>query len=142
MSRIIWRIATEARAYSADDLSGVGAALTGGRWNDIGTPMVYASSSRALACLETLVHLNAAALPLNRYIVEIPVPDPVWNAAVQIAAEELPVGWDAEPAGMTSLRFGTEWVRRSKSALMLVPSVIVPEEHNILINPAHPDAAR
>lgn len=142
MTRSIWRIATDTRAYTADDLSGAGAALTGGRWNDVGTQMLYASSSRALACLETLVHLNAGALPLNRYLVEIRIPDAVWKAAERASAESLPVGWDAEPAGMTSVRFGSAWAGRNRSALLLVPSIVVPEEPNILINPAHPDAAK
>lgn len=134
-----WRISTDARTWSADDLSGAGARMSGGRWNEAGTAMVYASSSRALACLETVVHLNAGGLPLNRYLVEIEVPDEVWAAAETAAPE---VGWDAEPAGRTSIGFGTTWARENRSALLLVPSAIVPEEANVLINPGHPDSRR
>ncbi|WP_436166221.1 RES family NAD+ phosphorylase [Bosea sp. LjRoot9] len=54
----------------------------------------------------------------------------------------LPVGWNAEPAGLESIRYGSAWVAGMGSALLLVPSVIVPEERNALINPLHPDAAR
>nr|WP_294814674.1 RES family NAD+ phosphorylase [uncultured Sphingomonas sp.] len=141
MSQRVWRIATDARDYEADDLSGAGARITGGRWNDAGVAMVYAATSRALACLETIVHLNAGGLPLNRYLVEIAIPDSVWAAAQAETAASLAVGWDAEPCGRVSIAFGSAWAAGRRSALLLVPSVIVPEEVNVLINPAHPDAA-
>lgn len=142
MSRSVWRIATDTRAYEADDLTGAGAKATGGRWNEPGIPMIYASGSRALACLETLVHLNAGGLPFNRYLVEIEVPEDIWQAAEVADASTLRVGWDAVPAGRASIEFGSQWVRQRRSALLIVPSVIVPEERNILINPEHPDCAR
>ncbi|WP_296309718.1 RES family NAD+ phosphorylase [Pseudomonas sp.] len=110
MSRSYWRIATDTPAYEADDLSGAGAKATGGRWNEAGTAMVYTASSRALACLETVVHLNAAGLPLNRYLVEIDVPDDLIASAEVVDPRKL-VGWDANPAGRASIAFGTNWVR-------------------------------
>lgn len=131
---IVWRIAAETLKYPADDLSGEGARITGGRWNAEGHAAVYASTTRALACLETVVHLNAGGLPLNRYLVEITIPDPLWQAARR--EETPPVGWDAEPASLTSVELGTAWLRAGKEALLVVPSVIVPEECNVLINPA------
>lgn len=142
MSRTVWRIATDTAAYQADDLSGAGAKATGGRWNEAGIAIVYGSQTRALACLETVVHLNAGGLPLNRYLVEITIPDDVWANARVEAPDSLRVGWDAEPAGQVSIRLGTSWVRSGRSALLVVPSVIVPEEANVLINPAHADSAR
>jgi len=135
-----WRIATDARTYEADDLSGAGAKISGGRWNEVGVAIVYAASSRALACLETVVHLNSGGLPLNRYLVEIEVPDEVLAPAEVATSGSLPVGWDAEPAGRVSVSFGSQWAQSQRTALLLVPSVIVPEENNLLINPAHPDA--
>jgi RES domain-containing protein len=66
VSQSLWRIATDTKDHEADDLSGKGAETTGGRWNAVGIPMVYTSLSRALASLETVVHLNAGGLPLNR----------------------------------------------------------------------------
>jgi RES domain-containing protein len=99
LSRKIWRIATDAPGHQAHDLSGAGAKATGGRWNESGIAMVYASETRALACLETSVHLNAGGLPFNRYSVEITIPDAVWADAQQEMANGLRVGWDAEPAG-------------------------------------------
>ena len=79
MSEAVWRIATDTPRYLADDLSGAGAETTGGRWNEPGVPMVYASASRALSCLETIVHLGAGGLPLNRYLVKVTIPADVWS---------------------------------------------------------------
>ena len=102
--------------------------------------MVYASTSRALACLETLAHLGSGDLPLNRYLVAISVGDADWAARTEFNPASH-VGWDAEPPGMVSLDWGTSWVFGRSSLLAEVPSVIVPEESNILINPRHPNAA-
>jgi RES domain-containing protein len=141
VSRKVWRIATDTPGYQADDLSGAGAKATGGRWNEPGIAIVYASETRALACLETIVHLNAGGLPFNRYLIEITIPDEVWGNAQVATVDTLHVGWDAEPAGQVSLQFGTAWVRAGRSALLVVPSVIAPEECNVLINPAHAASA-
>jgi RES domain-containing protein len=136
-----WRIAPDTPDYTADDLIGDGARQSGGRWNRVGTPMVYASGSIALACLETIVHLRAGDLPLNRYLVQIEIPDDVWAAAVQFDAPTN-VGWDAIPAGKVSVHAGETWSTSRSSTLLVVPSVIVTEERNILINPLHAGAGR
>ncbi len=133
----LWRIGADTPDHEADDLGGKGAERSGGRWNRAGTPMIYASTSRALACLETLVHLARNPLPLNRYLVEIAVPAPAWSAAIGFDPARA-VGWDAEPAGKVSLDWGTHWAAAATTLLARVPSVIVPEESNVLINPAHP----
>jgi len=142
VSRTVWRIAIDTPDYEADDLSGAGADATGGRWNRKGVPMAYASGSIALACLETVVHLASAPLPFNRYLVRVDIPEDVWANAETLAATTAPVGWDALPAGRASIHFGTDWLAARRSALLIVPSSIVPEEPNVLINPLHPDAAR
>lgn len=141
MSVTLWRIAAEASSYQANDLSGKGAEITGGRWNAKGTPMLYVATTRSMAYLETVVHLDGSMpLPLNRYLVSIEVPDDAWtNAAVCDPASH--VGWDALPAGKTSVDFGTAWAAGMGSLLAKVPSVIIPEEINVLINPRHPDIA-
>jgi RES domain-containing protein len=141
LSRIVYRIGTDTPAFEADDMTGKGAEITGGRWNEKGIPVIYAAASRSLACLETLVHLAAGGLPLNRYLVEISVPDPIWAAAQTEAVASLPIGWDAEPASRASISFGTGWLRSGSSAVLVIPSVIVPEETCVLINPSHPDTA-
>jgi RES domain-containing protein len=74
--------------------------------------------------------------------VAIEIPAAVWSAARGETPDSLPVGWDAEPAGQVSVRLGTDWANGRASALLRVPSVIVPEETNVLINPLHPDAGR
>lgn len=140
MSHSVWRIAADTATYPADDLSGNGAKATGGRWNARGQAVVYASMTRALACLETVVHLAAGGLPFNRYLVEISIPGPVWAAARRETVGSLPVGWDADPASMTSVGFGGAWIAGMGSAVLLVPSVVVPEEFNVLINPGHAGA--
>jgi RES domain-containing protein len=141
LSHSVWHIATDTADYEADDLSGEGAKRTGGRWNEGGIPVVYTSETRALACLETVVHLNAGGLPLNRYLVAVTIPDHVWAHARRENASSLAVGWDAEPAGRASIRFGTDWIGSVISALLVVPSAVVSEEFNILINPHHPDSS-
>lgn len=138
----LWRIGTDTPNYTAEDMSGLGAEKTGGRWNRVGRPVVYAASSIALAALETVVHLGAGSLPLNRYLVRIDVPDDIWVARAERGSKDLPVGWEARPPGRVSLDFGDEWLQSLSSALCVVPSVIVPEEMNVLINPRHTDAHR
>uniref|UniRef100_UPI0039F0CA4B RES family NAD+ phosphorylase n=1 Tax=Bordetella sputigena TaxID=1416810 RepID=UPI0039F0CA4B len=140
MTVTLWRIATDAPSYTADDMQGLGAKKTGGRWNRQGTPMIYTATSRSLACLETMVHLGAITLPLNRYLVEINVPDKLWDTRKELDVTKN-IGWDAIPPGRVSLDAGDEWCRKNSSPLMCVPSVIVPEELNVLINPTHPAAA-
>lgn len=70
------------------------------------------------------------------------IPDDIWAAALVAGAGSLPVGWDAEPAGRASIAFRTDWLRAGRSALLLVPSVIVPEECNVVLNPRHPGGGR
>lgn len=136
----VWRIATDTPDYTAEDLSGDGAKISGARWNRPGNAMLYCGTSIALAALETFVHLKAGGFPLNRYLVAIDVPDDVWKKASDLRMP--PVGWDAIPAGAVSLNAGDSWIKASSSALMIVPSVIVPEEYNVLINPVHPDTRK
>jgi RES domain-containing protein len=141
LSQILWRIATDAPAYEADDLSGKGAEITGGRWNAKDVPTVYTSLTQSLACLETVVHLGAVGLPLNRYLVKIEVADSVWSQVETVDPAVLAVGWDAEPPARVSIEFGTTWLNSMRSPLLSVPSVIVRDECNVLINPRHPLSA-
>ena len=139
MSVAVWRIAAEAPTYAANDLSGTGAKLTGGRWNSKGVPVVYCATSIALATLETVHQLRGATMPFNRYLVRIDIPDAVYGAR-QIL-DPLPGGWDAIPAGLSAINAGDAWIASGASALLLVPSVIVPDEYNVLINAQHDDAS-
>lgn len=139
MSVALWRIAQETRDYGADDLSGGGAAKTGGRWNSPGKAAVYASRSVALAYLESLALLGRE-IPRNRFLVRIVVPDTIWDRALRAKERDLPPTWRAEPAGISTMQFGDQWLISGKSALLCLPSVIVPEDTNVLINPGHTDA--
>ncbi len=136
-----WRIAADTPDYGSDDLSGEGARLAGGRWNRAGTPLAYWASSRSLACLEALVNLGQSPIPLNRYLVEIEIPDDVWTHR-ETFDRQVGIGWDALPAGLVSLDWGTSWANESRCAVAVVPSVVVPEEWCLLVNPRHPENAR
>lgn len=135
--RRIWRIATEGPAWRADDLSGMGAARDPGRWNSLGCPVVYASSSIALACLETLVHITGdLPLPLVRWLVAIDIPVEQWQLRTSLM-DEAPAGWDSTPSEVYTSSWGDRWLASQSSLVAEVPSVIVPEEGNLLLNPAH-----
>lgn len=136
----VWRIAAETRRYAADDLSGVGAAAHPGRWNDANETLVYAAPTIAMAVLETAAHIDDGGLPLNRFVVRITVPDDVWAARQELEVTTLPAAWDAIPAGKASVQVGSDWIASLRSAILLAPSVIVPEEPVALVNPAHPDS--
>jgi RES domain-containing protein len=144
MTVSVWRIGSDAPTYTSDDMTGEGARQTGGRWNRPGTPAIYTATNIALACLETLAHLSGDDdLPLNRYLVRVDIPDDVWANALVYTPDSAPVGWDAIPTGKVSLDIGAAWIAdRNGAALMRTPSVIVPEEANVIINPAHPNATR
>ena len=136
----LWRIAHTTARYSADDLSGTGAAIAGGRWNPVGVPVVYSASSIALATLEKAVHTASHMALVNAFLVMITVPRPCWARRTTIDEDDLPRHWDAIPPVAATAKLGGRWVDSHSSLLLDVPSAIVPEERNVLINPAHPDA--
>jgi len=137
---LVWRIGTTTRDYPAQDMSGRGAEITGGRWNSKGVPVVYSASSVSLACLETLVHFNGEDLPLNRYIIEIDIPSAVWAKRKRMTAKMLPPTWDAVPAALASVSFGDGWCKAGAQAVLEVPSAIIGHDRIYVINPLHADA--
>lgn len=139
-AQTVWRIAKHTKDFRADDLSGAGAASAGGRWNGVGVPAVYAGSTIALCTLETLAHLGDDIACRNRFLVAIGIPLSLWEAREVVMPQELPVTWVSEPAGMDTINFGNEWLKRCGALVLMVPSVIVHEEFNVLINPRHKDA--
>ncbi len=138
----LWRIAAETRKYPASDLSGGGAAASPGRWNDEKQAVVYSAPTIAIAVLETAAHIDDAGLPLNRFLVEIDVPDDVWALHEVVTSASLSPAWSAIPAGGTSVKVGSAWLTSLRTPILLVPSVIVPEEFAALINPLHPMSAK
>lgn len=130
---VVWRIARQSHAL---DASGTGAREHGGRWNQPGTAVIYAACSIAIAALEKLVHL-AGVIPGDLVLVRIDLPDS--HSSEKPSRSDLPNGWDVIPPGAESMEFGTRWAREARSLVLYVPSVIVPEECNAVLNPAHPE---
>ncbi len=132
-----WRITKSARAATAFD--GEGARLYGGRWNSPGAPVVYTAQSESLAALELLVHLQAT-WSLRSYC-SIPVDfDDALVASVDPAA--LPPDWRDSPAPSALQQIGDQWVAAQGSVVLQVPSAIVPNELDFILNPRHPDFGR
>ena len=130
----LWRITREAWAA----LDGEGARLYGARWTPRGTPAVYAASHLSLAALEYLVHIDAEDAPDDLVALRMSVPDDVTELAFTPAT--LPADWRQTPSPPQCQAIGDEWARRGEELLFRVPSVLVPEESNVLVNPMHPDA--
>ena len=126
-----YRLDTHPKAAQA--FSGEGGLYGAARWHSLGTRLVYTSSSVALACLETLVHIQTVRHSEERWLFTIDLPDRFVEELRQ-----LPKGWDSEPATAVSRRIGDQWITSQTSVAMLVPSVVVPVEKNALINPRHP----
>ncbi len=138
----LWRVATDTPGWTAEDMAGKGAAHKGARWNHAGEHVIYAAISISLAAWETRAHFaKGNPLPWNRYLVRIDVPPDVWAAREQLK-QPWPVGWDAIPEGLVSRSAGSIWLASGRTALLVVPSVIIAEESNVLLNPAHADASR
>lgn len=112
-----------------------------GRWNDNGEYVLYCAPTIAMAVLETTAHITTTALPLNKYLVRLDIPEAVWKKRTAFSAIDLRADWNAIPAGQTSISLGSNWYQRADSALLQVPSVIVPEEPTIVINCKHVDIA-
>ena len=137
----LWRIAAETLAYKATDLSGTGSARRPGRWNASGEYVVYAARNLSLAVLETAAYVNPVGLPLDKFVVAIDVPFDAWKQRQELDPAKLDPAWAAVPAGKASVDLGSAWYQAGSSLLLLVPSVIVPEEQNVLINARHASAA-
>lgn len=130
---VVWRLCHPAFAASA--MTGTGSALTQGRWHRKGTHMVYTASSIALAMLEILVQSSDVPFPVA--VIRVDVPDELIQ---DVDAATLPQGWDrdrrhAQPVGMA-------WFTSRDSVGLRVPSVVIPLENNLLLNPEHPAFSR
>jgi RES domain-containing protein len=122
--------------YADSGFSGVGAKLTGGRWNSEGVACVYGTQSEAQAVLEVLVHLQNAA-PLEAYsFTRIKLHD---SDLLQLEGHSLPKGWNAPEGSRAARTLGDGWLDSGGSLALMVPSVLTKHEQNILINPEHPD---
>ena len=122
--------------YVDTAFSGEGARRVGGRWSPTGYAAVYAASSISLAVLETLVHSDRSVMP-SHHTITVEVPDSLLITVVNI--EDLPDNWRDNPAPAALKRFGKSWIEAAETAILQVPSAIVPQEANYLLNPFHVD---
>lgn len=120
----------------ASDLSGLGAKTYGGRWNSEGTSMVYTSSHASLAALELACH-TGGILGIKNFILTCFWIEPKADEKT-IELESLPPDWQQYPASDNLAQIGDAWIKSFDSLLLRVPSAIIPEEYNILLNPLHP----
>jgi len=125
------------RKVHANDLSGRGAELNGGRWNGKGTAMVYTSASRALCLVEIMVHVPAGIIPKDYYLVSISIPDNTHIIAID--PKDLPDNWSKNPVPASTQKMGNAFIARQEALVLKVPSAIVKDEWNYLINPSHKD---
>ncbi len=132
---IVWRLCRAGHAA----LDGEGAFRYGGRWNSPGTRLVYTSRHLSLAILEILVHTGPDLMPDGLVKLEISIPEDVRREAR--APSDLPARW-AHGAFRSTQSVGDRWAADARSAVLSVPSAVVPEEENVLINPRHADAGR
>ena len=114
--------------------------LHGGRWNRKNIPVIYSAENRALATVEFLVHVSLSIVPSNLSIACLEIPDD--SDPEQIPMTLLPSNWRDYPAPPELADLGSEWALSRRSFLLRVPSVVVADEFNILINPKHPDINR
>ena len=132
-----WRICR--RRYAADAAKGEGARLYGGRWNSRGVPMVYASTSLALAAVETFVNLEPNLQPKDLISIEGNIPDGLEISRVDL--KTLPANWH-ETRDESLRRFGDDWIRAGQTAALLVPSAAIRGEWNVLLNLVHGDFSK
>lgn len=127
----LWRL-TKAR-YAATAFDGEGARLYGGRWNSPGRAVVYLAGSLALAALEILVHVKSQR-ELEGYVrIRVEAPEHLVGEV-----STLPVNWRQGRAPDETRAIGDAWLEAGETPLLRLPSVIIPEEHNYMLNPRHP----
>ncbi len=136
-----WRLAKA--KYRESALDGVGSALGGGRWNSVGTPVVYCASTLALAVLEVRVHIPFSNFPPRARYVGLEI---LIDSACIETVTRLPRDWRVTPAtstqGTDARSFGDQWVTDKRFVALRLPSAVIPSEFIYLLNPAHADFSR
>ena len=131
----LWRISK--RKYADTAFSGEGARRVGGRWNSRGQGMVYTSGTLSLAALEVFVHMEVEDVATMLACIRVDVPTEV--KIEYLAMAQLPSDWRNIPAPTDLATMGDLWFQSGSTAILAVPSVVIPIEYNYLINPSHPD---
>ncbi|MFZ0612111.1 MAG: RES family NAD+ phosphorylase [Desulfobacterales bacterium] len=135
MTIISWRIVSAELAHVA--FTGEGGLTHSSRWNKKGTRIIYTASSLSLATLEILVNLPSRLIATKHYLA---IAASFNEKLVQrVRTEDLPPNWSQYPAAFITKELGTLWVEEGKSAVLAVPSSLIPSEINFLFNPGHPD---
>lgn len=129
---IVFRLS---KSKFADDLSGKGAEKSGGRWNSKGTAMVYTSESRALCTTEIAVHTPLGNLPLDYELISIEIPDTI--KIQELDLKDLPADWKSIPHSHATQEIGDSFVSDGIYPVLRVPSAVVQDEFNYLVNPRH-----
>lgn len=133
-----WRLAK--RRHADTTRTGEGGLHSPGRWHRQGLRVVYGAESLSLAALEVLVHLGRSDLNIELVAIGIEIPDDV--SVDRITVDALPQDWRAEPPALATVELGSAWLERAAAAVLVVPSAIIPREHNYVLNPAHSDFQR
>ena len=133
---LVWRLS--AKQYWKFD--GAGAKAVGGRWNSSGYAVVYTSASASLATLEFLAHVTRMRRVRDLVLTSAELPDDM--RIERIGFSDLPAGWREFPSPEYLQKIGDEWITRRASAVLAVPSPVIPQENNYLLNPNHPDFKR
>lgn len=127
------------KARYAQDLSGEGARLYGGRWNSKGTAVLYVAESRSLAAMELAVHVNLMVKPRNLVMLELEIPDAL--PVLDLPADALPLGWDTYPHPEITQKIGDLFVAAGEGVALKIPSVVIKGDHNYILNPLFPNYA-
>ncbi|WP_373542930.1 RES family NAD+ phosphorylase [Chamaesiphon sp.] len=139
MSKVVWRICEATFAESA--FSGEGASIVGGRWNSKGKRIVYTAEHLSLAILELFVHLNVPTVERDFFVaIKAEIPDNLYVEYMNI--DRLPSDWYLSSSKSSLQALGDEWRDSTRTPILAVPSAIVPQEFNYLINPLHPQFDR
>ena len=128
------------RPFARKPLDGEGALRFGGRWSSAGVRLAYAAEHLSLAMIEYFVHVDPEDAPKDLAVVTAEAPDSV--SRITISGRRLPANWRGSPPPPELARFGDEFVRDRRAAILIVPSALAPAESNWLINPRHPEFHR
>ncbi len=123
----------------ANDLTGKGAEIYGGRWNSVGTPLIYTAESRALCAVEIAVNTPLSNIPTDYSIISFQIPD---DNITSIEEKILPINWNILPYSNSTIEIGDLFVSEKKSLILKVPSAIIAGDYNYLINPLHHDLGK
>ena len=126
--------------YASTIFSGAGGMESSGRWHHKGLPIVYTAQTLSLCALEYLVHLGRRDSNIALVSAQLTISDDIPVKGLDVST--LPANWDAWPPLEATMAIGDAWLAESKSAVLKVPSALIPAESNFLLNPRHPDFAQ